>query len=79
MAEPQPSHSGLTGEQPCDECGRSASWSIGETYWFAPNELWNEVNGSPNGFMCPGCFTAAAETKGIAIGWRADRVGAIEA
>lgn len=66
-------------EQKCDSCGRSASWCLAKTYWFADNDLWNEVSGGPNGVMCPPCFTLAAEIKGIAVGWRAGRVGEIEA
>jgi hypothetical protein len=60
-------------------CGKHAAAGLGpDTYWFAPNELWNAVNGSPNGFLCPECFTTAAAEHGLAVGWRADLVGRIE-
>lgn len=65
-------------EPDCRDCGRPAGWSIAGTYWFADNALWNEVNGSPNGFLCPECFTLNAEEHGVPVGWRAGRVGGIE-
>jgi hypothetical protein len=60
----------------CGKCGAPANPA--GSYWFAPNDLWNEVNGSPNGFRCIACFTEECEARGIVIGWRADRVGDIE-
>lgn len=66
-----------SGNGPCRVCG-APDVGPGGTYWFAPNELWNEVNGSPNGLLCPGCFTAECGKKGIVIGWRSDRVGDVE-
>lgn len=62
----------------CECCGRPASRGLGDTYWFAPDHLWNEVHGSPNGIRCPRCFDKAARSKGIYLGWRCDRVGALE-
>lgn len=71
----------------CDRCGRPASGPFGHTgrwptesltYWFAPNDLWNEVEGGPTGIRCPRCFTADAEAHGTAIGWVAGPVGDIE-
>lgn len=47
----------------CNRCGcRNVPWS-------APNELFNEVNGSPNGIMCPQCFTELASEKGYDLFW----------
>lgn len=59
----------------CQRCGRPASTGLGDTYWFAPNPLWNEVNGSPNGIRCPRCFHADAKAKGIPVAWMAGPVG----
>ena len=38
--------------------------------WFAPNEVWNRVMGSPYGFVCPGCFIARSEAGGERFIWR---------
>lgn len=62
-----------TAEQPssemrCDKCGGD------NPVWFAPNDLWNKVNGSPNGFMRPNCFIKKAEAQGLnAAAWRLEQ------
>jgi hypothetical protein len=38
-------------EGTCDLCAREYV-----TPWFAPSDVWNRVNGSPNGMLCPECF-----------------------
>lgn len=53
----------------CGECGKPASLALGDTYWTAPNSLWNEVHGSPNGIRCPRCFTKAAAEQGRHVAW----------
>lgn len=60
----------------CGSCGAPANPP--GSYWFAPNDLWNKVEGSPNGFRCIPCFTADCAEKGVVIGWRAGVVGTIE-
>lgn len=49
--EPKDSLSSVEGI--CDQC--TAHYT---TPWYAENELWNKVNGSPNGMLCPNCFIA---------------------
>lgn len=48
-------------EDTCEVCGNY------NPRWTADNELFNKVNGSPNGIMCPTCFANIAEGKGINI------------
>lgn len=43
----------------CERCGGP------NVTWFAPNEVWNRVVGSPNGIWCPGCFISHAEANGF--------------
>lgn len=51
----------------CDDCGRV------NPVWFAPNDLWNTVVGSPNGTLCPACFIDLAEQRGVVpLAWRVD-------
>ena len=53
----------------CHECG-------GPNYcWFAPNELWNRVMGSPEGIVCINCFVAQAVVQGIDPVWKLDIEG----
>ena len=47
-------------EYRCGLCGNANNPT-----WYAPNELWNEVMGSPNGIICPKCFQDKAQAKGI--------------
>jgi hypothetical protein len=42
--------------------------------WSAPNELFNKINGSPNGILCPNCFEKKANDIGIHIIYRAEGV-----
>lgn len=58
----------------CDACGRPAARGLGDTYWFAPNSLWNEVEGGPNGVRCPPCFDADCRGLNIDISWRAHKI-----
>ncbi len=44
-------------EHKCQRCGGR------NINWYANNNLWNEVNGSPNGILCPICFAEMAEAK----------------
>lgn len=46
-------------EDTCDECGGA------NPVWFADNDLWNAVVGSPYGILCPSCFATRAETNVI--------------
>lgn len=53
------------GEATCECCGGPA------LTWFAPNKLWNLVQGGPEatddpgGMLCPNCFILKAEAAGI--------------
>lgn len=55
----------------CDACGRPVDRSTGRSYWLAPDDLWNEVNGQFAGIRCVPCFTADAADRGVPIHWRA--------
>lgn len=48
-----------TAEEKCKACGGD------NPVWSANNELWNKVNGSPNGILCPTCFVKMANEAGI--------------
>lgn len=52
----------------CQDCGRPVGRSIG-TYWHASDELYERVRGTLHGTVCPGCFTEAAEERGVFIYW----------
>ena len=44
----------------CQQCGGA------NIIWHADSDLWNRVNGSPNGILCPICFAEkAAATTGV--------------
>jgi hypothetical protein len=45
------------GEGPCMDCG-----TLDTPVWSAPNDLWNRVVGSPDGFLCPWCFAVRADS-----------------
>lgn len=53
----------LTGEEKthpekfCQKCGGK------NPVWFANNDLFNKVNGSSTGIICPSCFEETAEQK----------------
>lgn len=51
-------------ETVCDECKGE-----NPTPWVAPNDLWNQVVGSPNGILCPSCFIKLAKRKGVDKIW----------
>jgi hypothetical protein len=53
-------------ESICQSCGNY------NPIWSAPNELFNKVNGSPNGILCPNCFEKKADNMGIHIIYRAE-------
>jgi hypothetical protein len=50
------------GEGPCMDCG-----TLDTPVWSAPNDLWNRVVGSPDGYLCPWCFTVRADDV---LGWQ---------
>lgn len=52
----------------CFTCGRRVGPATG-SWWRAPDALWREVMGEPEGIACPRCFTRAADRKGITIYW----------
>ena len=54
----------------CFRCGRPYFESLGETYWYADDALWQEVEGGPGGLRCPACFTRDARKQGILVYWR---------
>lgn len=43
--------------------------------WFAPNELWNKVNGSREGILCPVCFQEKAGQLAINVIFKAQIIG----
>lgn len=46
-------------ESICQNCG-------GENpVWSADNDLWNKINGSPDGILCPNCFVKKGIARGI--------------
>jgi hypothetical protein len=51
-------------ERFCQLCGGQ------NVTWFAPNELWNQVMGNPNGIVCPTCFILKAQSAGVVNVWR---------
>lgn len=69
----------------CQRCGRPVGLSIGDTFWRATDDLWGRVAGwpgwrdemgelaylGPPGTLCPACFTAQADEKGIRLYWKA--------
>lgn len=48
-------------ERVCQECGGK------NPTWYADNDLFNKVNGSPNGIICPSCFEQKANKMGIEV------------
>jgi hypothetical protein len=61
----------------CEDCGFPVAFFV-RSYWIAPDEIWNEVigtQGNPRGegvVLCPPCFTARAEVKGLHVSWLAE-------
>lgn len=37
--------------------------------WSAPNDLWNQIVGSPYGILCPNCFINLANEMGVTNVW----------
>lgn len=64
----------------CEECGFPVAFFT-RSFWNAPNDLWNEVIGTPENprgegvVLCPPCFVIAAGRKGIFVSWRAEEYG----
>lgn len=56
-------------EDKCQECGAP------NPLWYGENGLFNEVNGSPAGIICPMCFQDKATEKGIDIIFVGKRFG----
>lgn len=54
-------------ESYCHKCGSD------NPVWSAENDLFNEVNGSPYGIMCPVCFFKMCQEKGVDVYFRATR------
>lgn len=52
----------------CKRCGRPVARTC-PTYWYAPDWLWNEVEGGEDGIRCIPCFTADCEARGHRIAW----------
>lgn len=50
----------------CQKCGSK------NPAWYADNDLFNKVNGSPDGVLCPMCFQELADSKGINIIFKAE-------
>lgn len=42
--------------------------------WYADNDLFNLINGSPNGIICPSCFEKKAKALGISIIFKAQKI-----
>jgi hypothetical protein len=75
----------LVRRYPCEicPCGRPVGMELGDTWWHAPDELWNSVAGwpgweddmgemaylGPPGTLCTSCFTRCARKKGIHLHW----------
>lgn len=55
-------------ESYCQRCGGP------NPTWCAPNEIWNQVNGSRNGIICPMCFERAADKMGISLIFKAQTI-----
>ena len=52
-------------EATCQACGRR------NVVWHAESPLWNRVNGSENGILCPTCFAQRADEQGVGVGsWK---------
>jgi len=48
-------------EDSCQVCGND------NPIWYCNNDLFNKINGSPNGILCPSCFSNKAEKIGIEV------------
>lgn len=54
----------------CMACGRRVGACTG-SWWRAPDDLWQRVNGGYEGVLCPPCFTARCDAAGEPIRWEA--------
>lgn len=65
-----PTHNG-----PCGTCGMRDNAGLGDAPWFAPNDVWNYIYGTPDNrcgdgiLRCPRCFTADARAAGFPVTW----------
>lgn len=51
----------------CQDCGREY------VLWYAPDDLYTEVHGSDFGLLCPACFSAQADARGLTVCFEAQR------
>ena len=58
------------GEQ-CQECGNSMP-----VCWHAPQPLWDEMQHTQSGTMCPACFDKKASAAGYFLSWTPMAIGA---
>ena len=52
----------------CEFCGKCGKHQ--PLVWTADDDLWNELNGGPNGVLCPECFDKEADRRGIFLRWK---------
>lgn len=57
-----------TGDSICHTCG------VENPAWYADNELFNKINGSPNGVYCPLCFQKMADKAGLNIIFKVESI-----
>lgn len=62
----------LTGET-CRGCGNPVAESTGDSWWRAPDDVWQEVYGTSAGIRCIPCFTLDAAKVGVLVHWEAVR------
>lgn len=58
----------------CGSCGRPVGHHhrFGNeplTWWRAPDDLWNAIEGGAGGLRCPQCFTRDCDNAGVPIHW----------
>ena len=53
-------------EKFCQKCGGD------NPTWYADNELFNRINGSPNGIICPVCFQKMCDAAGLSVIFKAE-------
>lgn len=56
----------------CKSCGHLVAVTC-PSWWRAPDDLWNEVEGGPGGIRCIPCFTRDCDAAGVPIHWEAVR------
>ena len=52
------------GGERCDNCGE-----IYKICWNAPDDIFQKINGSLDGLLCPPCFDALCAANGISLSW----------